>query len=159
MYFLLTAGRLSSGARVESSPVSLKELGSRVYREASPTISSRYRSTSHTSSGSFPLSERTFHVPMAWVTVRGLDHSGPRPRLPYKPHCTGLTWIFLWMVSLMDSSLMDGRLTLSFRPEPNPETQCSLSPTPGWGPGNAKTSSFSLHYSNNSNDHLNKVNK
>ncbi|KAK5610108.1 hypothetical protein CRENBAI_011479 [Crenichthys baileyi] len=39
--------------------------------EASPTISSRYLSTSRTSSGSFPPSEVTFHIPRASLSIRG----------------------------------------------------------------------------------------
>ncbi|MEQ2198251.1 hypothetical protein XENOCAPTIV_010077 [Xenoophorus captivus] len=39
--------------------------------EVSPTISSRYLSTSRTSSGSFPPSEVTFHVPIASLSIWG----------------------------------------------------------------------------------------
>ncbi|KAI3352608.1 hypothetical protein L3Q82_005543 [Scortum barcoo] len=45
--------------------------------EVSPTISSRYLSTSRTSSGSFPPSEVTFHVPIARVLVPGIGSSRP----------------------------------------------------------------------------------
>ncbi|KAK3569758.1 hypothetical protein QTP86_004075 [Hemibagrus guttatus] len=49
--------------------------------EASPTISSRHRSTSLTSSGSFPPSEVTFHVPKARFFVQAyrplVRHSKP----------------------------------------------------------------------------------
>ncbi|KAI3352163.1 hypothetical protein L3Q82_020977 [Scortum barcoo] len=57
--------------------------------EVSPTISGQYLSTSYMSSGSFPPSEVTFHVPIARVLVQGLGRRGPPPRLLPKPHCTG----------------------------------------------------------------------
>ena len=57
--------------------------------EVSPTICSQYHSTSCTSSGSPPLSEVTFPVPMARVTVRRLGRQGPRSRLPCTSHSTG----------------------------------------------------------------------
>ncbi|KAI3364940.1 hypothetical protein L3Q82_000940 [Scortum barcoo] len=47
------------------------------------------------SSGSFPPSEVTFHVPIARVLVQGLGRRGPPPRLLPKPHCTGPSWTFL----------------------------------------------------------------
>ena len=78
-------------SRVKETPASLKELGSRAQTsvEVSPTISSRYRSASRTSSGSFPPSKVTFHVPMASVTFQRLGHRGPRPQPPSKSHSTG----------------------------------------------------------------------
>ncbi|KAI3352607.1 hypothetical protein L3Q82_005542 [Scortum barcoo] len=86
-------------SRVVEGPAPLKELGSRAQAamcvEVSPTISSRYLSTSRTSSGSFPPSEVTFHVPIARVLVQGLGRRGPPPRLLPKPHCTGPSWTFL----------------------------------------------------------------
>ncbi|MEQ2227555.1 hypothetical protein ILYODFUR_038830 [Ilyodon furcidens] len=48
--------------------------------EASLTISSRYLSTSRTSSGSFPPSEVTFHVPRASLSIRWIGP--PRSPLP-----------------------------------------------------------------------------
>ncbi|MEQ2301707.1 hypothetical protein AMECASPLE_038866 [Ameca splendens] len=44
--------------------------------EVSPIISSRYLLTSHTSSGSFPPSEVTFHVPRASLSIRRSGHEG-----------------------------------------------------------------------------------
>ncbi|KAK5605584.1 hypothetical protein CRENBAI_009770 [Crenichthys baileyi] len=57
--------------------------------EVSPTISSRYLSTSRTSSGSFPQSEVTFHVPRASLSIRGSGRRGLRLRPPPNPLCTG----------------------------------------------------------------------
>ncbi|KAI3363184.1 hypothetical protein L3Q82_011551 [Scortum barcoo] len=67
-------------SRVVEGPAPLKELGSRAQAmrgEISPTISSRYLSTSRTSSGSFPPSEVTFHVPIARVLVQRIGSSRP----------------------------------------------------------------------------------
>ncbi|KAK7877097.1 hypothetical protein WMY93_032177 [Mugilogobius chulae] len=56
--------------------------------EVRPTISSRNRSTSRTSSGSFPASEVTFHVPapetvcMAWVVRGALPDRRPKHTAP-----------------------------------------------------------------------------
>ncbi|KAI3351319.1 hypothetical protein L3Q82_005864 [Scortum barcoo] len=65
--------------------------------EVSPTISSRYLSTSRTSSGSFPPSEVTFHVPIARVLFQGLGRRGPpcHDCYPNIAHCTGPSWTFL----------------------------------------------------------------
>ncbi|KAK7930346.1 hypothetical protein WMY93_006741 [Mugilogobius chulae] len=52
--------------------------------EVRPTISSRKRSTSCTSSGSFPASEVTFHVPSARDRVHGFGRLGTSPRPPPK---------------------------------------------------------------------------
>ncbi|MEQ2302536.1 hypothetical protein AMECASPLE_007694 [Ameca splendens] len=52
--------------------------------EASPTISSRYLLTSRTSSGSFPPSEVTFHIPRASLSIRGSGHRGLHLRPPPK---------------------------------------------------------------------------
>ncbi|MEQ2240752.1 hypothetical protein ILYODFUR_018352 [Ilyodon furcidens] len=57
--------------------------------EVSPTISSQYLPTSHTSSGSFPLSEVTFHVPRASLSIWGSGRRGLHLRLPPNPLCTG----------------------------------------------------------------------
>ncbi|MED6262251.1 hypothetical protein ATANTOWER_016679 [Ataeniobius toweri] len=57
--------------------------------EVSPTISSRYLSTSRTSSGSFPPSEVTFHVPRASLSIQGSGRRGlhlhPPPKLCTSP--------------------------------------------------------------------------
>ncbi|KAL6464293.1 hypothetical protein MHYP_G00266100 [Metynnis hypsauchen] len=45
--------------------------------EVSPTISSRYLSTSRTNSGSFPASEVMFQVPKASFSNRGSERQGP----------------------------------------------------------------------------------
>ncbi|KAI3374032.1 hypothetical protein L3Q82_022592 [Scortum barcoo] len=91
-------------------PAPLKELGSRAQAMrggggASLTISNRYLSTSRTqSSGSFPPSEVTFHVPIARGFVPGIGSSRPLPRLLCypNPHCTGPSWTFLRVVSLLE---------------------------------------------------------
>uniref|UniRef100_A0A672J828 Ankyrin repeat domain 6a n=1 Tax=Salarias fasciatus TaxID=181472 RepID=A0A672J828_SALFA len=49
--------------------------------EVSPTISSRYLSTSLTSSGSFPANEVTFHVPRASLCVRGAYSLSENPNI------------------------------------------------------------------------------
>jgi len=56
--------------------------------EVSPNISSWYRSTSHTSSGSFPASEVTFHVPRASLCCWRSAPPGPLPGLPPGLHST-----------------------------------------------------------------------
>ncbi|KAI3373646.1 hypothetical protein L3Q82_022233 [Scortum barcoo] len=65
--------------------------------EVSPTISSRYLSTSRTSSGSFPPSEVTFHVPIARVLVQGLGRQSPYAGHDCCPnqYCTGPSWTFI----------------------------------------------------------------
>ncbi|KAF7642091.1 hypothetical protein LDENG_00264880, partial [Lucifuga dentata] len=50
--------------------------------EVSPTISSWYLSTSHTSSGSFPAREVTFHVPRVRLHVQETVHVGLCPCPP-----------------------------------------------------------------------------
>ena len=67
--------------------------------EVSPTISSWCRSTSRTSSVSFPASEVTFHIPRTsrrcWVSTR----PGPRLCLPPGSQCTRPLWLSLQVVS------------------------------------------------------------
>ena len=79
-----------------------------------PTISSRYHSISRTSSGPFPTSEVTFHVPMSRVTIKGLGRRGPRPWLPPKSHNNDPFWTLLRVVSLLE-----GGPTLLFRAVPS----------------------------------------
>ncbi|MEQ2263509.1 hypothetical protein XENORESO_008670 [Xenotaenia resolanae] len=61
--------------------------------EASPTISSRYLSTSRTSSGSFPPSEVTFHVPRASLSIWG---SGRPILFAPVPHGSPCRWWAHW---------------------------------------------------------------
>ncbi|MEQ2289417.1 hypothetical protein AMECASPLE_032780, partial [Ameca splendens] len=56
---------------------------------ASPTISSRYLLTSRTSSGSYPPSEVTFHVPRASLSIQGSGRRGVHLRPSASPLCTG----------------------------------------------------------------------
>jgi len=56
--------------------------------EVSPTVSSWYRSTFRTSSGSFPTSEVTFHAPRTSLRCLGSAHTGPRLCLPPGLQCT-----------------------------------------------------------------------
>ncbi|MED6282050.1 hypothetical protein CHARACLAT_027980 [Characodon lateralis] len=74
---------------VEESPASLEVMGSRAHavRRGEP-ISSRYLSTSRTSSGSFPPSEVTFHVPRASLSIRGSGRRGLHLRPLPNPLCT-----------------------------------------------------------------------
>ncbi|KAK0132160.1 hypothetical protein N1851_033046 [Merluccius polli] len=81
--------------------------------EVRPTISSRNFSTSRTSSGSFPTSEVTFHVPRASFCSRGSDRQGPRLRPPPSSHCTRPLWPLLLVVSRRE-----GGPTSSFRAVP-----------------------------------------
>ncbi|KAK0146532.1 hypothetical protein N1851_014139 [Merluccius polli] len=67
--------------------------------EVRPTISSRNFSTSHTSSGSFPTREVTFHVPRASFCSRGSDRQGPCLRPPPSSHCTRPLWPLLLVVA------------------------------------------------------------
>ncbi|KAI3356467.1 hypothetical protein L3Q82_017682 [Scortum barcoo] len=130
-------------SRVVEGPAPLKELGSRAQamRGGEPNyLSSRYLSTSRTSSGSFPPSEVTFHVPIARVLFQGLGRRGSLPRLLPKPHCTGPSWTFLRVVSLLE-----GGPTSPFRAEPGrvpwaktrplPPGARLRAPTPGLAPG------------------------
>ena len=108
----------------------------------SPTISRRYLSTSCTSSGSFPPSDVTFHVPKARSCVRGSGRRGPCRRLPPNPHCTWPLRFPLRMVGPQEVGP-----TSSFRAEPGrapwvearPPGALLRAPTPGlapgWGPG------------------------
>ncbi|KAI3375627.1 hypothetical protein L3Q82_003942 [Scortum barcoo] len=78
---------------------------------------------------------------------------GPPPRLLPKPHCTGPSWTFLRVVSLLE-----GRPTSPFRAEPGrvpwaktrPPGARLRAPTPGlapgWGPGNANPGDVVLRY-------------
>ncbi|PWA25445.1 hypothetical protein CCH79_00005356 [Gambusia affinis] len=50
-------------------------------------VLSRNLSTSHTSSGSFPTREVTFHIPRASFCNQGSDRQGPLPWSPSIPHC------------------------------------------------------------------------
>ncbi|KAI3375670.1 hypothetical protein L3Q82_003972 [Scortum barcoo] len=103
-------------SRVVEGPAPLKELGSRAQAQC-----------------------------CAWrVLVQGLGRRGPPPRLLPKPHCTGPSWTFLRVVSLLE-----GGPTSPFRAEPGrvpwaktrPPGARLRAPTPGlapgWGPGNA----------------------
>ncbi|KAK7889797.1 hypothetical protein WMY93_025357 [Mugilogobius chulae] len=79
-------------------PAPLEGNGSRAQavREVRPTISSRKRSTSRTSSGSFPASEVTFHVPSARDRAHGLGRPGTSP--PTGPKHTAPTPMVLLRV-------------------------------------------------------------
>ena len=79
--------------------------------EVKPTVSSRYLSTSWTSSGSFPIREVTFLVPMASFSNRRTDHQGP---CFWLPHSTRSLWLLLWVVGPCE----DGPIS-PFRAEPN----------------------------------------
>ncbi|MED6250358.1 hypothetical protein ATANTOWER_030609 [Ataeniobius toweri] len=59
--------------------------------EVSPTISSRYLSTTRTSSGSFPPGEVTFHVPRASVIIRRSGYRCPILFAPV-PHGSPCRW-------------------------------------------------------------------
>ncbi|KAI3376688.1 hypothetical protein L3Q82_017119 [Scortum barcoo] len=81
-------------------------------------------------------------VPEPKLCVEGLGRRGPLPRLLPKPHCTGPSWTFLRVVSLLE-----GGPTSPFRAEPGrvpwaktrPPGARLRAPTPGlapgWGPG------------------------
>ncbi|MED6250186.1 hypothetical protein ATANTOWER_026500 [Ataeniobius toweri] len=73
--------------------------------EASPTISSRYLLTSRTSSGSFPPSEVTFHIPRASLSIRRSGRQGLHLRLPPNPLCTGPSWFPLQVVGPLGDGL------------------------------------------------------
>ncbi|KAI3375244.1 hypothetical protein L3Q82_021741 [Scortum barcoo] len=77
------------------------------------------------------------------LLLKGLGRRGPLPRLLPKPHCTGPSWTFLRVVSLLE-----GGPTSPFRAEPigrvpwaktRPPGARLRAPTPGlapgWGPG------------------------
>nr|XP_054589525.1 RNA-directed DNA polymerase from mobile element jockey isoform X1 [Nothobranchius furzeri] len=111
--------------------------------EVSPTISSRYRSTSATSSGSFPASEVTFHVPKTSFLVRGLDRQGSRLGLPPDSHCTGpFTFLLRVVGPQLDEPMYPVRAGPSRAPwaKARPPGARSRAPTPGlapvWDPGN-----------------------
>uniref|UniRef100_A0A8C6LY65 TATA box binding protein like 2 n=1 Tax=Nothobranchius furzeri TaxID=105023 RepID=A0A8C6LY65_NOTFU len=111
--------------------------------EVSPTISSRYRSTSATSSGSFPASEVTFHVPKTSFLVRGLDRQGSRLGLPPDSHCTRPFMFLLRVVGpQLDEPMYPVRAGPGRAPwaKARPPGARSRAPTPGlapgWDPGN-----------------------
>ena len=68
-------------SRVKETPASLKELGSRAQTsvEVSPTISSRYRSASRTSSGSFPPQQGDIPCSYGQCHLPEIGSSGPPP--------------------------------------------------------------------------------
>uniref|UniRef100_A0A669BF01 Phosphoinositide phospholipase C n=1 Tax=Oreochromis niloticus TaxID=8128 RepID=A0A669BF01_ORENI len=68
--------------------------------EVSPTISSRYFSTSRTNSGSFHTREVTFHVPIASLGSRGSVRQGLRSWPPPGTQCTRPLWRLLLVVGL-----------------------------------------------------------
>ncbi|KAI3374493.1 hypothetical protein L3Q82_006312 [Scortum barcoo] len=142
----LTPGQLqSSGGSSPSQGAGFQSPSCYACVEVSPTISSRYLSTSRTSSGSFPPSEVTFHVPIARVLVPGIGSSRPPATTAtqttlHRP----LMDLPAWVVSLLE-----GGPTSPFRAEPGrvpwaktrPPGARLRAPTPGlapgWGPGNA----------------------
>ncbi|KAK5603207.1 hypothetical protein CRENBAI_012586, partial [Crenichthys baileyi] len=73
--------------RVEESPAPLEEMGSRPHalRGDEPCASS----------GSFPPSKVTFHIPRASLSIRRSDHRGLHLRLPPNLLCTGPSWLGL----------------------------------------------------------------
>ncbi|MEQ2238979.1 hypothetical protein ILYODFUR_039023 [Ilyodon furcidens] len=73
--------------------------------EASPIISSQYLSTSHTSSGSFPPSEVTLHVPRDNLSIRRSGRRGLRLHLLPNPLCTGPSWFPLRVVGPLGDGL------------------------------------------------------
>ncbi|MED6246247.1 hypothetical protein ATANTOWER_014878, partial [Ataeniobius toweri] len=73
--------------------------------EASPTISSQYLSTSRTSSGSFPPSEVTFHIPRTSLSIPGLGRQGLHLRPLPNPLCTGPSRFPLQVVGPLDDGL------------------------------------------------------
>ncbi|KAK3555297.1 hypothetical protein QTP86_014982 [Hemibagrus guttatus] len=114
--------------------------------EASPTISSRYRSTSLTSSGSFSPSEVTVHVPKARFIVQGLVIEAPAhdcyPKHiapdPYAPSCG------LWAYGKVGLRRFFGLCLAESRRQTRPPGARLRAPTPdlapGWGPGDASPS-------------------
>ena len=113
--------------------------------EVSPTISSRNRSASRTSSGSFPNREVTFHVPRASFSSRGSDRQGLRLQLLPSSHCTRPPWPLPRVVSPLE-----GGPTSCVRAMPNrapwaqarpPGARCWAPPpglAPGGGPGDPR---------------------
>jgi len=74
--------------------------------EVSPTISSRNRSASRTSSGSFSNREVMFHVPRASFSSRGPDRQGLRLRLLPSSNCNRPSWPLPRVVSPSKSGPM-----------------------------------------------------
>ncbi|KAI3362796.1 hypothetical protein L3Q82_001656 [Scortum barcoo] len=120
------------------------ELGS--YKQAHTSPPPLTLGNSRVVEGPAPLKELGSRAQCyAWrVLVQGLGRRGPLPRLLPKPHCTGPSWTFLRVVSLLE-----GGPTSPFRAEPGrvpwaktrPPGARLRAPTPGlapgWGPGNA----------------------
>ncbi|KAI3371234.1 hypothetical protein L3Q82_023539 [Scortum barcoo] len=116
------------------------ELGS--YKQAHTSLAAAHPGQLQSSGGSSPSQGAGFQSPSyAW---RDWVRRGPPPRLLPKPHCTGPSWTFLRVVSLLE-----GGPTSPFRAEPGrvpwaktrPPGARLRAPTPGlapgWGPGNA----------------------
>ncbi|KAI3370335.1 hypothetical protein L3Q82_025110, partial [Scortum barcoo] len=119
---------------VNSNTWRLAELGS--YKQAHTSSPPLTLGNSRVVEGPAPLKELGSRA----QAMRG----GPPPRLLPKPHCTGPSWTFLRVVSLLE-----GGPTSPFRAEPGrvpwaktrPPGARLRAPTPGlapgWGPGNA----------------------
>ena len=113
--------------------------------EVSPTISSRNRSASRTSSGSFPNREVTFHVPRASFSSRRSDRQGVCLRLLPSSHCTRPPWPLPRVVSPSEGgptscvrALPDRAPWAQARP---PGARCRAPPpalAPGGGPGDPR---------------------
>ncbi|MED6288019.1 hypothetical protein CHARACLAT_022266 [Characodon lateralis] len=99
---------------------------------------------SHTSSGSFPPSEVTFHVPRANLSIRGSGRQGLHLRPPPNPLCTGSSRFPLQVVG----PLGDGLASLVWAWPRRVPQGATLPPgalrrvptpglAPGWDPGSA----------------------
>ncbi|MED6234410.1 hypothetical protein ATANTOWER_029005 [Ataeniobius toweri] len=105
--------------------------------KVSPTIFSRYLSTSRTSSGSF-------HVPRASLSIRGSGRRGLHLRLPPNPLCTGPSRFPLQVVGPLGNDLASlvrawpGRVPQGAN-QPAGALQRVPTPglAPGWDPGSA----------------------
>uniref|UniRef100_A0A3Q1CWI0 Uncharacterized protein n=1 Tax=Amphiprion ocellaris TaxID=80972 RepID=A0A3Q1CWI0_AMPOC len=106
--------------------------------EVRPTISSRNFSASHTSSGSFPAREVTFHVPRASLCSRGSVRQAPRPWPPPNTHGTGPLWPLLRVVGLLEggpTSLLRAVPGRAPWEEARPPDALHRAPPPGLAPG------------------------
>jgi len=101
--------------------------------EVSPTRSSWYCSTSCTSSGSFPASEVTFHVPRASLCCRRSARPGPLPGQPPGLHSTRRRCLSLWVVGPQGGCSMFFLQTEPERPHKRkPGHQTLVGELPSW---------------------------
>lgn len=99
--------------RLEQRPAPLRGTGSRAQVVHWVELDSQFRSTSHTSSGSFPFREVTFHIPStilgSWRSVWQSHCSWLLPGI----HCNRLLLCLLWVMGLQQGLHFLPKMSLS----------------------------------------------